>query len=140
VILLDVDAGSLPKIELGDVRAGAIAARDERRALVLDGLERRDDILAAADAGEIALSADQDEVVVHHRVALYAESIGEKFFFSALGVDKHGIGVPATPDIKGLAGALGDHLHINTGLGLDQRQYVSEQARVFRRSRRGDNN
>jgi|GraSoiStandDraft_25_1057303.scaffolds.fasta_scaffold706590_2 hypothetical protein len=41
-IHLDVDAGGLPKVELGDVRAGAIATRDERCALVLDGLERRE--------------------------------------------------------------------------------------------------
>src|SRR5262245_41783262 len=30
---LDVDAGGLPKVELSDVRAGAITTRDERRAL-----------------------------------------------------------------------------------------------------------
>src|SRR5262245_22543801 len=40
-IHLDVDIGRLPEVELGDVRAGAITARDKRRALLLDGLEGR---------------------------------------------------------------------------------------------------
>ena len=33
-------------VELGDMRAGVVAARDERRRLGLDGLERGDDVLA----------------------------------------------------------------------------------------------
>ena len=109
------------------MRAGTIAARDERRALVLDGLERRHDVLAAVGAGGIALRSDQDEVVVHHRVALYAEAFGEEFFLGGLGVDKYDIGVPAPTGIERLPGSLCDNLHIDTGLGLEQRQYVSEQ-------------
>src|SRR5262249_54013620 len=58
-IHLDVDIGRLPEVELGDVRAGAITARDKRRALLLDGLERRNNVLAAVDAGGIALWSDQ---------------------------------------------------------------------------------
>src|SRR5262249_58737678 len=42
--------------------------------------ERRNNVLAAVDAGGIALLSDQDEVVVHHRVALYARPIGDGFF------------------------------------------------------------
>src|SRR6516165_2679842 len=79
-IRLDVDIGRLPEVELGDVRAGAVTARDKRRALLLDRLERRNDVLAAVDAGRITLRSDQDEVVVHHRVALYAEPIGDESF------------------------------------------------------------
>src|SRR5262249_24026698 len=98
--LLDIDVGELPEIELGEVRAGTIAAGDERRALVLDGLERRHDVLAAVDAGGIALRADQDEIVVHDRVALYAETFGQEFFLGWLGVDKDEIGVPAPTGIE----------------------------------------
>src|SRR6516165_85084 len=83
-IHLDVDIGRLPEVELGDVRAGAITARDKRRALLLDGLERRNNVLAAVDAGGIALWSDQYEVVVHHRVALYAEPMATNFFSAAL--------------------------------------------------------
>jgi len=35
----------------------------------------------ALDAGRIGLRADQDEVVVHHGIALDAKAFGEKFFF-----------------------------------------------------------
>jgi hypothetical protein len=134
-IHLDVDIGRLPEVELGDVRAGAITARDKRRALLLDGLERRNNVLAAVDAGGIALWSDQDEVVVHHRVALYAEPIGDEFFLGCLGVDKHNVGVPATTGIECLPGSLCEHLHIDAGLGFEQGEYVAEQARVLRRGR-----
>jgi hypothetical protein len=42
-------------------------------------------------------------------------------------VDKYDIGVPAPTGIERLPGSLCDNLHIDTGLGLEQRQYVSEQ-------------
>ena len=127
LVLLDINASELPQIEFGEVRAGTIAARDERRTLLLDGLERRHDVLAAIDAGGIALRPDQDEVVVHHRVALYAEAFGEEFFLGGLGVDEYDIGVTAATGIECLPGSLRDNLHIDTGLGLEQRQYVFEQ-------------
>src|SRR5262249_38262474 len=133
LILVDLDVCELPKIELGDVRAGTIAARDEGGALVLNDLERRYNVPAAVDAGGVALRADQDEVVVHNWVPLYAESFGEEFFLSWLCVHKYDIGITAPSGIKCLAGPLCDHLHINSGLRFEQRQYVSEQARVFRR-------
>ena len=79
--------------------------------------------------------SDQDEVVVHHRVALYAEPIGDEFFLGCLGVDKHNVGVPATSGIECLPGSLCEHLHIDAGLGFEQGEYVAEQARVLRRGR-----
>jgi len=109
------------------MRAGTIAAGDERRALVLDGLERRHDVLAAADAGRIALRTDQHEVVVHHRRALYPEAFGKEFFLRGLRVDKYDIGVPPPTGIECLPGSLSDNFHIDARLGLEQRQYVSEQ-------------
>src|SRR5262249_13742545 len=108
------------EVEVGDVRAGAITARDKRRALLLDGLERRNNVLAAVDGGGIALWSDQDEVVVHHRVAFYAEPIGDEFLLGCLGVDKHDVGVPATTGIECLPSSLCEHLHINPGLVLNR--------------------
>src|SRR5262249_48323809 len=134
-IHLDVDIGRLPEVELGDVRAGAITARDKRRALLLDGLERRNNVLATVDAGGIALLSDQYEVVVHYPVALYADAIGDEFLLGCLGVDKYDVGVPTTTGIECLPGSLCEDLHIDAGLGFEQGQYVAEQARVLRRGR-----
>jgi hypothetical protein len=43
-------------------------------------------------------------------------------------VDQHHIGIAAPGRVEGLAGAEGDHLHGDAGLGLEQRQQVLEQA------------
>ena len=44
-----------------------LSPRETNGALAVgDLLQRRDDVLAALDAGRIALRPDQDEVVVHH--------------------------------------------------------------------------
>ena len=51
--------------------------------------------------------------------SLHTEPLAEELFLSCLGMDKHDIGIPATPGIKGLTGALGDHLYINTVLALN---------------------
>ena len=66
LVLGDVDAGSLPEVELGGVGAGLVAARDEGRALGLDRLAAPATMsLLPLDPGRIALRPDQDEVVVH---------------------------------------------------------------------------
>jgi hypothetical protein len=41
-------------------------------------------------------------------------------------VDKHDVGVPATTGIERLPRSLCDHLHVNAGLGFEQRQDVFE--------------
>ena len=133
----DVDAGGLPERELGGVRAGLVAARDERRALALIVFSAGDDVLAL-DAGRIALRPDQDEVVVHHRIALHAEAVGDELLLLRLGVHEHHVGVAAPAGVERLAGALRHHLHVDAGLGLEQRQDVAEQAGVLGRGGRGD--
>jgi hypothetical protein len=50
----DVDAGELPEPELGDMRAGSVAARNEGKALVLQRVERSDDVARSFDSGRIA--------------------------------------------------------------------------------------
>ncbi len=119
------------------MRAGLVAARNEVGALGLDRTERCDDVLRALDAGRIALRADQDEVVVHHGVALDAEAFGEKFFFRRFGVDEHDVGIAAARGIERLSGALRHHLDVDAGLGLEHRQDVAEQAGILRRGGRG---
>jgi hypothetical protein len=118
--------------------AGPVAAGDERRALRLDGGERCRDVLGSVDAGRIALRADQDEVVVHDRKALHAETVGDEFLFLRLGVHEHDVGIAAPAGIERLAGALCDDLHIDPALCLEQRQDVTKQAGILGRRGGGD--
>ncbi len=138
LVLIDVDAGNLPEREFGAVGAGLVAARDKRRAFVLDQFEGGGDVLAALDAGRVALRSDQHEVVVHDREALHAEAIGDKFFFLRLGMHEHNVGVAAAAGIERLAGALRHDLHLDAGLGLEHRQDMAEQTGVLRRRGRRD--
>jgi len=119
--------------QLGLMGAGLVAARDEVGALGLDRTERRNDVLRALDAGRIGLRADQDEVVIHHGVALDAKTFGHKFFFRRFGVDEHDVGIAAAGGIERLSRALCHHLHVDAGLGLEHRQDVTEQAGILRR-------
>ena len=87
--------------------------------LVVQGLQCRDDILRARDTGGILLRSDQDEVVVHHRIALHAEALGEEGFLGGPGMDEHDVGIAAPRRVERLAGALGHHLHLDAGPGLE---------------------
>jgi hypothetical protein len=51
---------------------------------------------------------------------------------------KHHVGVAAPCGIKRLAGALGNHFHINSGLLLEDWEQISKQPGILRRCRRGD--
>ena len=117
--------------------AGAVAARDERRGLLFDRAQRRDDV-RALHAGGIVLRPDQHEVVVHDGIALHPEAFGEEFFFRGLGMDEHHVGVAAPSGVERLASALGDHAHLDAGLLFEQRQQIAEQTGVLGRGGRGD--
>src|SRR6185312_16301325 len=93
LVLADVDAGDLPEIDLGLMRARLVAARNEIATLRLDRAERGNDVLRSLDARRIALRSEQDEVVVHHRITLDAEAFGEKLFLGRFGVDEHHVGI-----------------------------------------------
>ena len=136
--LLDVDAGHLPQVELGHVRAALVAARDERRLRRLDLLQRFDDVLAAGDLRGIALRPDQHEVVVHHGEPLDAFALGQEFLLGRLRVDEDDIGVAAPREVERLPGAERDDAHLDAGLLLEDRQQVAEQSRLLGRRRRGD--
>src|SRR6516225_6079752 len=95
LVLADVDAGGLPERELGDMRARAVAAGNEGRALGLDRLQRLGDVGHAFDAGGIVLRSDDDKIVVHHGVALHARAFGDEFLLLRLGMNEHDVGVAA---------------------------------------------
>src|SRR5579871_5893466 len=76
LILIDVDARILPQSQLSHMSAGAITARNEGRALVLDRPQCLADILHSPDTGRIALRPNQHEVVVHDWKALQAFALG----------------------------------------------------------------
>src|SRR5215475_7068187 len=123
----DVDAGGFPEIKFLDVRAGVIAARDERRSLGFDGLQRPRDIAHALDADRIAIRTDQDEVVVHDWIALDAESIGDELLLLRLGMHEHDIGIASPASIERLPRALRHDTHVDAGPRLEHWKDVTEQ-------------
>ncbi len=132
-VLIEVDAGRLPKVELGSMRARFVAARNERSALLLDLCQRPDNVLRPLYARRIALRPYEDKVIVHHRKTFHAEPVGDKFQFLRLGVHKDHIGIAPPAGVEGLAGPLRHDLYLDPGLRFEQRQDVAEEARVLRR-------
>src|SRR5262249_3531999 len=122
------------------MRPGAVAARDETSLLSFYVLKSLGNVRHALDAGGIALRTDQHEVVVHHRKAFHAFTLGKEFFFSRLGMHEHHVSVAAPCGIKRLASALRQNLHSDSGLLLKDRQQVLEQAGVLRRRSRCHHN
>jgi hypothetical protein len=92
--------------------------------------------IPALDAGGIALRPDQHEVVVHHVKALDAESFGEEFFLLRFGMHEHHVGIAAPRGVERLAGAFRDHLDLDIGLGLEDRQQIAEQPGILGRGGR----
>src|SRR6185503_8064798 len=74
----DVDAGRLPQLELGEMRAAAVAAGNEGSASALDLLQCLQCVLAAGDMRRIRLRPDDHEIVVHHLIAPYAVTLGDE--------------------------------------------------------------
>src|SRR5919109_240115 len=64
LLACDVDAGRLPQLELGEVRAAAVAARDESRLGLMNFLKCENGIFAAGHLRRVGLRPDQDEIVV----------------------------------------------------------------------------
>ena len=96
--------------------------------LVLQRVERSDDVTRSFDAGRIASRADQNEVVIHHGIALHAEALGQEFFLGRFGMHEYHVGVTAPSGVERLASPLRHHLHVDAGLRLEQRQDVAEQS------------
>ena len=71
-------------------------------------------------------------------IALHAPAVGDELLLLRPGVHEHHVGVAAPAGVERLPGALRDHLHVDAGLRLEERQDVAEQAGVLRRCGRGD--
>ena len=74
------------------------------------------------DAARIGARADQDEVVVHHRIALHAEALGEELVLLRLRMHEDDVGIAAPRRVERLAGAQRHDLHVDAGARLEQRQ------------------
>ena len=59
---------------------------------------------------------DDDEVVVHHLVALHAEALGDEFLLERLGMHEDHVGVAAPAHVERLPGAERDHAHLDAAL------------------------
>ena len=121
----------LPQRKLGRMRAGLVAARDERRALCLIVFSAVSMSLPPTPR-RIALRPDQHEIVVHDVEALHAKAFGEELLLRRLGVHEHHVGVAAPRDIERLSGAVRDHLDLDAGLGLEASAADSRTARTAR--------
>src|SRR5574341_531419 len=138
LVLGDVDARGLPELQLGEVRAAAVAARGEGRLRRLDSLQRGDDVLRAADYCRIGLRSHQHEVVVHHLEALHAIALGDELLLERLGVHEHDVGIAALAHVERLPGAERHDAHPDSGLLLEGGQQVLEQARLLGGGGRSD--
>ncbi len=122
------------------MRAGLVAARDERNSLFLNCFQCRSNVFRALDPGRIAARPDKDKVIIHDVEPLDAMSFGHEFFFLRFGMHQNNVGIAAPRGIERLPGPLSDHLHVDSRLGFEQRQDISEQTGILCRCRRGHDN
>jgi hypothetical protein len=127
-----LQAGLVPEAQLGGVRATLVAARDEGRVAGGQLLQALDDV-GALHAGRVGLGADEDEVVVHDRVALDAEAVGDELVLGLLVVHEHHVGIAAAAGVQRLAGAQRHHLDVDAAGLLELGQQVGEQAGLLGR-------
>src|SRR6516164_1270767 len=137
-LLLDVDAGGMPEIDFRNMRTGPVAARDEGCALGFDSLQCKGRVPRPLNASGIVRWSDDDKIVVHHRIALYAITFGNKFLLCLLRMHEYHVGIAAARHVEGLAGTLGDDFNDDAGLLLEQGKNKTEQSGILRRSRRGN--
>src|SRR5262249_42157656 len=126
------------QLELCEMGAAAVAARNEQRLHGLDGLEGFHDILGAGDLGGVRFRADKDEVVVHDVIAFHALALGHELFLERPRVHEHHAGGAAPADVERLAGADGDDAHLDAAFLLEHGQQVLEEAALLGRGGRGD--
>jgi hypothetical protein len=96
-----------------------------------------EDVLARR-LGRVGLRADDDEVVVHHLLALDAEAFGDEFLLGRLVMHEDDVGIAAPRHVQRLAGAQRDDAHLDAAGLLEGRQQVAEQTRLLGRGGRGD--
>src|SRR5262249_5664343 len=112
--------------------ARAISARYERCPLFLDRLKGLGNVFHTLDASWVVFRPNEDEVIVHNRVALHSVALGYELFFRRFSVDKNDIRVASSSSIEGLTCSLSDNLYVDSSLGFEQRQDVPKQSRILR--------
>src|SRR5262249_16209184 len=133
LVFLDVDTSVLPQRKFGEMGARAIAARYERSLFFLDGLKGFGDVLHTLNTCGITLRSDEDEVIVHNRVAVHSVALGYELFFRGSSVDKNDIRITTPSGIESLTRTLSDDFHVDAGCGLEQRQDMAKQTGILRR-------
>ena len=83
---------------------------------------------ASRDFRRIVLRADEDEIVVHHVLAVAAVAFGDELVLGGAVVHEQHVGVAAAADVQRLTGADGDDADLDPGRLLEFRQNPAEQA------------
>ena len=96
-----------------------------------DAAEGFGGVVQAGGMGRVGFGADDDEVVVHDVAAVDAVSVGDEAVLAGPVMDEKGVGVAAGADGKRLAGADGDDVDGESGLGLEEGENVPEEAGVL---------
>ena len=118
--------------------AAIVAARDERCPRLGDPGQRRGSAGPADDARRVRRRPDQEELVVHHFEAFYAETLSDKFFLGRLVMDEQHIGVAILSQADGLPGADRENARFDPAMLLKYRQNMVEQTGILGRACRRD--
>ncbi len=105
-----------------------VAARDEGLAAGGDRLQRIERAAGGAYFRRIVLRADEDEIVVHHVLAVAAVAFGDELVLGGAVVHEQHVGVAAAADVQRLAGADSDDADLDRGRLLELGQNPAEQA------------
>ena len=73
-----------------------------------------------------------DEVVVHHIMPVHEKAFFHGLQLLLLRMDEDHVGVAALADLDGRAGAHGDHVDLDAGLFLEDRQQIVKQPGILR--------
>ena len=87
--------------------------------------------LHAFDFQGVVRGADDDEIIIHHVMAIDEGSLFHGLQFLLFGVHYDNVGVAPLADFEGRAGAHGHHVHLDAGLFLKDGQQVIEQSRIL---------
>src|SRR6516164_3084416 len=110
------------------MRTRAITPRDECSMPVFDRFQGGDYVFRSLHARGIGLWSHENEIVVHYRIPLHSLAFGEEFFLRGLCMHEHHVCITTPSCVERLARALRYHPYVDTGLGLEQRQDMAEEA------------